>query len=205
MYQHDAVLGRSVSEGFQVRDTVYKTLADEMQAASRGAVSAKGFELAAQRIGTLMRDQFNLAFVDVGGWDTHVNQGGATGYLADRIGELGRGIAGFATAIGSQAWRDRTVVVVSEFGRTFRENGDKGTDHGHGSVYWVAGGGLSGGRLAGEQVAVTQATLNQNRDLPVLTDYRSLIGGLVMRQFGLSAPRVAAMFPNARPADLKLI
>ena len=133
-------LGRSVSEGFAVRDTVFHTLDEEMKAASRGAVSARGFELSAQRIGVLMRQQFNLAFVDVGGWDTHVNQGGATGYLADRIGELGRGLAGFADSIGPEAWRTTTVVVVSEFGRTFRENGDKGTDHGHGSVYWGDGG-----------------------------------------------------------------
>ncbi|WP_271301052.1 DUF1501 domain-containing protein [Sphingomonas sp. CV7422] len=205
MYRNDALLGRSVHAGFDVRDTVYKALADEMTAASRGAVSAKGFELSARRIGTLMRDQFNLAFVDVGGWDTHVNQGGATGYLADRIGALGRGLAGFVAAIGPEAWRTTNVVVVSEFGRTFRENGDKGTDHGHGSVYWVMGGGLSGGRLAGAQVAVSEATLNQNRDLPVLTDYRSLIGGLVRRQFSLSGAQLDTLFPNARPDDLKLI
>ena len=198
-------LGRSVAEGFQVRDTVFRTLDEEMKAASRGAVSTKGFELSARRIGTLMRSQFNLAFVDVGGWDTHVNQGGATGYLADRIGELGRGLAGFVDAIGPEAWRTTTLVVVSEFGRTFRENGDHGTDHGHGSVYWVMSGGLSGGRMAGEQVAITAATLNQNRDLPVLTDYRSLIGGLTARQFGLSRDRVAALFPQAAPVDLRLI
>ena len=67
------------------------------------------------------------------------------------------------------------------------------------------GGGLSGGRLAGAQVAVSEATLNQNRDLPVLTDYRSLIGGLVRRQFSLSGAQLDTLFPNARPDDLKLI
>jgi uncharacterized protein (DUF1501 family) len=205
MYTGHPELARSVSEGFTVRDTVYRTLDQEMKAASRGAVSAKGFALSAQRIGTLMRDRFNLAFVDVGGWDTHVNQGGATGYLADRIGELGRGLAGFAQAIGPEAWRTTSVVVVSEFGRTFRENGDRGTDHGHGSIYWVMGGGVSGGRMAGEQVALSAATLNQDRDLPVLTDYRALIGGLVGRQFGLSAGRLAPLFPNSRTTDLRLI
>jgi uncharacterized protein (DUF1501 family) len=97
------------------------------------------------------------------------------------------------------------VVVVSEFGRTFRENGDRGTDHGHGSVYWVMGGGLLGGRMAGEQVALIEATLNQQRDLPVLTDYRALIGGLVQRQFGLSEARIASLFPQAWPQDLHLI
>lgn len=205
MYQDDPLLRGAVAEGFQVRDTVYQALQGEMAAASRGAVSAKGFELSARRIGTVMRDRFNLAFVDVGGWDTHVDQGGATGYLADCIAELGRGLAGFVDALGPAAWRTTTVVVVSEFGRTFRENGDRGTDHGHGSVYWVMGGGLSGGRMAGEQVALSEATLNQRRDLPVLTDYRALIGGLVQRQFGLSEARIASLFPQARPQDLHLI
>ena len=198
-------LGRSVTEGFAVRDTVFHTLDDEMKAASRGAVSARGFELSAQRIGVLMRQQFNLAFVDVGGWDTHVNQGNATGYLADRIGELGRGLAAFSDSIGPEAWRTTTVVVVSEFGRTFRENGDKGTDHGHGSVYWVMGGGVSGGRIAGAQTAITAATLNQARDLPVLTDYRGLVGGLVKRQFSLGPTQMAALFPRADPVDLRLL
>jgi uncharacterized protein (DUF1501 family) len=188
-----------------VRDTVYKSLSDEMTAASRGAVTAKGFELSARRIGRLMRDQYNLAFVDVGGWDTHVNQGGAQGYLAGRIGELGRGLAGFVDEIGPDAWKDTTVVVVSEFGRTFHENGDRGTDHGHGSVYWVLGGGVRGGRMVGPQVKLAAETLNQNRDLPVLTDYRSLIGGLVQRQFALGGNRLASVFPNARPVQLDLV
>ncbi len=198
-------LGSSVAEGFQVRDAVFKTVDEEMKQASRGAVSPKGFELSARRIGRLMRDQFNLAFVDVGGWDTHVNQGGAQGYLATHIGELGRGLAGFADEIGADAWRNTTVIVVSEFGRTFRENGDKGTDHGHGSIYWVMGGSVNGGRMAGPQVALSQATLNQGRDLPVLTDYRSMIGGLAARQYGLGGERLAAVFPAAKPVDLFLV
>ena len=122
-----------------------------MEAASRNAITARGFELEARRIARLMRDKFNVGFVDVGGWDTHVGQGGAEGYLANRLEELGRGLAAFADEMGA-AWSDTVVVVLSEFGRTFRENGNRGTDHGHGSVYWVAGGGVRGGRIAGEQV-----------------------------------------------------
>jgi uncharacterized protein (DUF1501 family) len=137
-------LGNSVDQGFQVRNEVYQAISQEMQAANRNAVSPKGFELSGQRIGQLMRDKFNLGFVDVGGWDTHVNQGGANGYLAGRLGELGRGLAAFSTEM-QPVWNDTIVVVVSEFGRTFRENGDKGTDHGHGSAYWVMGGSIRGG------------------------------------------------------------
>jgi len=194
-----------VAEGFEVRDDVYKSISEEMIAASRGAVSPKGYELSARRIGRLMREQFNLGFVDVGGWDTHVNQGGATGYLADRLAELGRGLAGFADEIGPAAWHDTAVVVISEFGRTFRENGDKGTDHGHGSVYWVMGGGINGGRLAGEQIRVEQANLFQNRDYPVLTDYRVLLGGLLRRMYGLDAVQLEKVFPKTQPKDLSIV
>jgi uncharacterized protein (DUF1501 family) len=203
MYAGDP-MAKSVGQGFAIRNEVYASLAGQEPAANRGAVSPKGFELAARRMGRLMATDFTLGFVDVGGWDTHVNQGAATGYLADRLSELGRGLAGFAEDIGP-AWRDTTVVVVSEFGRTFHENGDRGTDHGHGSVYWVMGGQVRGGRIAGPQVTLSPATLNQGRDLPVLTDYRGLIGGVASRLYGLSAARVAAVFPHASPINLGLV
>lgn len=197
-------LAASVREGFRVRDDVYQAITDHMVEASRGAVSPKGFELSARRIGRLMREQFNLGFVDVGGWDTHVNQGAAAGYLADRLSELGRGLAGFAEEIGPQ-WQDTVVVVISEFGRTFRENGNKGTDHGHGSAYWVLGGGIKGGRIAGEQIAVDQPHLFQNRDYPVLTDYRALLGGLFQRMYGLDQSGLQRVFASAQSRDLALL
>ena len=203
MYAHSN-LAASVTEGFKVRDDVYRSISEEMMAANRGAVSPRGFELSARRIGRLMREQYNLGFVDVGGWDTHVNQGAATGYLADRLGELGRALAGFSEEIGPAGWRDTTVVVISEFGRTFRENGDRGTDHGHGSVYWVLGGGINGGRIVGEQVKVEQATLFQNRDFPVLTDYRAMFAGLFQRIYGLDAAATQRVFAGVRPAELGL-
>ena len=203
MYAHSD-LASAVEEGFKVRDDVYRSISEEMTAANRGAVSPRGFELSARRIGRLMREQYNLGFVDVGGWDTHVNQGAAQGYLADRLGELGRALAGFAEEVGP-AWRDTVVVTISEFGRTFRENGDRGTDHGHGSAYWVLGGGINGGRILGEQVKVEQPNLFQNRDYPVLTDYRSLFAGLLQRMYGLQTASLERIFASTRPADLGLV
>lgn len=203
MYQ-GRPLESTVEEGFRVRGDVYHAITEHMAEASRGAASPKGFELSARRIGRLMRDQFNLGFVDVGGWDTHVNQGAATGYLADRLTELGRGLAGFAEEIGPK-WNDTVVVVLSEFGRTFRENGNKGTDHGHGSVYWVLGGGIRGGRMVGDQVAVDQAHLFQNRDYPVLTDYRAALGGLLQKLYGLDQTQLNRVFAVVEPRNLGLI
>lgn len=194
----------AVRQGFSVREEAYGSLQDEMVKASRGAVNARGFEAQARRVAALMRDSFNLAFMDVGGWDTHTYQGGADGQLANKIGELGRGLAGFAQESGP-AWANTTVVVISEFGRTFHENGDKGTDHGHGSVYWVLGGGVRGGRMVGPQVRLTLDTLNQQRDLPVLTDYRAMLGGMFTRLYGLRPDRLAQVFPQARPVDLDLV
>jgi uncharacterized protein (DUF1501 family) len=97
------------------------------------------------------------------------------------------------------------VVVISEFGRTFRENGNQGTDHGHGTVYWVLGGGIDGGRIAGEQVDVGFAKLFQQRDFPVLNGYRELLAGLFARLWGLSSAQLDRVLPGAEPRDLRLV
>jgi len=203
MYRNTA-LGPAVTGGFSTRDGILRDMGAEMEAASRNAISAAGFELEARRIATLMRDKFNIGFIDVGGWDTHVGQGGAEGNLANRLEELGRGLAAFASEMGG-AWNDTVVVVLSEFGRTFRENGNRGTDHGHGSVYWIAGGGIRGGRIAGEQVAVQQSTLHQNRDYAVLNEYRALFAGVFARMYGLDAAQLERVFSGVQPKDLQLV
>jgi uncharacterized protein (DUF1501 family) len=203
MYQNTK-LAPQVAEGFSVRNDVMKEMAGEMEAASRNAITTKGFELEARRIAKLMKEQFNVGFVDVGGWDTHVGEGGASGYLAGRLEELGRGLAGFADEIGG-AWQDTVVVVISEFGRTFRENGNRGTDHGHGSVYWLLGGGLHTTGIAGEQIRVEQNTLFQNRDYPVLNEYRAIFGGLFARMYGLGNAQLERVFAGVAPKDLKLL
>lgn len=197
-------LAGTVSGGFEVRDEISREMAGEMEAASRNAIAAKGFALEARRVARLMRERVTLGFIDVGGWDTHVGEGGATGQLATKLGELGRGLALFADEMGPQ-WSNTVVVVVSEFGRTFRENGNRGTDHGHGSAYWVLGGGVKGGRIAGEQVEVKAATLFQNRDYPVLNEYRVVLAGLFRRMYGLSDAQLATVFPGAGARDLGLV
>jgi len=197
-------LAAAVNDGFGVREEVMKKLADEMNESSRGALAPKGFELEARRIGHLMSEQFDLGFLDVGGWDTHVGQGAAAGYLATHLEELGRGLSAFADEMGPR-WNNTVVVVISEFGRTFRENGNRGTDHGHGTTYLVLGGAVRGGRLAGEQQRIEESTLHQGRDLPVLNEYRAVLGGLFRRMYGMSASEIAAIFPDARARDIGLV
>ena len=197
-------LAAASADGLALRKNVSQDLMQEMTAASRGAPSARNFASETRRIATLMREQYRLGFVDVGGWDTHVNQGSVTGGLANNLRNLGEGLAAYADALGEE-WNNTTVVVLSEFGRTFRENGDKGTDHGHGTTYWVLGGGVRGGRIAGEQMAVTQPNLLQNRDYPVLNNYRDVLGGLMQRLWGLRGGQLQSVFPQARPKDLGLV
>src|SRR5437660_8579531 len=175
MYRGTA-LAAQVNEGFAMRDDVMRD----------------------------MKEQFNVGFVDVGGWDTHVGEGGASGFLATRLEELGRGLAAFADEQGA-AWQDTVVVLISEFGRTFRENGNRGTDHGHGTVFWVLGGGIRGGRIAGDQVPVRQETLFQNRDYAVLNEYRGVLGGLFARMYGLEDAQLERIFPGAKARDFALV
>lgn len=204
MYQ-GTPLQAAATDGLQLRQQVAQDLQSEMVAASRGAVNARGFAQQGQRMATLMRDRYRLGFVDVGGWDTHVNQGGADGQLANNLDNLGQGLAAFAEGLGEAEWNNTVVVVVSEFGRTFRENGNKGTDHGHGTTYWVLGGKVRGGRIAGQQVAVNAQNLLQNRDYPVLNNYRDVLGGMLRRMYALSDADLARVFPGAKPRDLQLV
>ncbi|MGD0503383.1 MAG: DUF1501 domain-containing protein [Steroidobacteraceae bacterium] len=197
-------LETAVRDGLDLRQEVAQKIAQEMLSASRSAVNTKGFELEAERMARLMRDKYRVGFVDVGGWDTHVGEGASQGPLAANLASLGRGLQVFAQTLGTE-WNNTVVVVVSEFGRTFRENGNRGTDHGHGSVYWVLGGSVRGGTVAGEQRPVNRANLLQDRDFPVLNDYRAVLGGLFRSMWGLSAVQCDAVFAQVRPLDLKLV
>lgn len=192
-----------VQDGLELRQEVGRVM-EEMKEASRDAITPKGFELEARRLGRLMRDQYRIGFIDVGGWDTHVNEGAAQGTLANNVDSLGKGLAALAQELGGE-WRNTVVAVVSEFGRTFRENGNKGTDHGHGSVYWILGGSINGGRVAGEQTQLERANLFQDRDYPVLNEYRAVLGGLFATLWGLSSQQLQRVFPGSTPIDLHLV
>jgi uncharacterized protein (DUF1501 family) len=197
-------LESAVSNGLELRHEVAQEMADEMTTANRNAINTKGFELEADRMGRLMRDKYRIGFIDIGGWDTHVGEGAAQGTLATNLGSLGRGLQVFSQSLGAE-WNNTVVVVLSEFGRTFRENGNRGTDHGHGTVYWILGGSINGGSIVGEQQQLTHSSLFQDRDYPVLNDYRGLLGGVFRSLWALSPSQSSGIFREAMPIDLRLV
>lgn len=134
-----------------------------------------------------------IAFADVGGWDTHVNQGSSEGQLAQRLSEFGRALAAFSRDLGERM-SDVVVLTMSEFGRTIAENGNVGTDHGHATAMFVLGGGVRGGRVYGTWPTLDPATRFQGRDLAVTTDFRDLFSEVLVGHLG--AVDLAAVFPK---------
>jgi uncharacterized protein (DUF1501 family) len=205
LYSGNDALGQSYREGRAARAQLVGALAAERQVADNGAPPPTGFPGQAARLARLMRRDSNirLAAIGLGGWDTHVNQGNHRGQLADHLRPLGEGLAVLARGLGD-AWADSIVVVLSEFGRTFRENGNGGTDHGHGNVIWVLGGSVKGGRVYGDWPGLASAQLYQGRDLAVTTDFRTALATILERHLRLSNRELEAVLPGAPPAPPEL-
>ena len=134
-----------------------------------------------------------VAFADVGGWDTHVNQGGATGQLAARLDDFAKSLAAFTQDLGDQM-NDVLVLTMSEFGRTAHENGTRGTDHGHATAFFALGGGVRGGKVYGKWPGLGPDQLNEGRDLRLTTDFRSVFSEVAVKHLG--ADRVEKIFPG---------
>jgi uncharacterized protein (DUF1501 family) len=153
------------------------------------------FGQALQQIAQLSKADVGLevAFADLGGWDTHVNQGGAQGQLAVRLTDFARGIAALVTDLGDRM-ADTVVLTMSEFGRAVRENGNRGTDHGHGNAMIIVGGGVRGGRVCGKWPGLAANRRYEGRDLAVTTDFRDVFGEVVVRHLGLG--NAQSVFPG---------
>ena len=134
-----------------------------------------------------------VAFADVGGWDTHVNQGNGTGQLAARLDDFAKSLAAFAQDMGDQM-NDVVVLTMSEFGRTAHENGNRGTDHGHATAFFVLGGGVKGGKVYGKWPGLAADQLNEGRDLRLTTDFRTVFSEIAVKHLG--ATRVEKIFPG---------
>lgn len=151
-----------------------------------------------QQIARMIKADVGLevAFTDVGGWDTHVNEVGARpsqGQLANLLADFGQALAAFSQDMGDRM-ADITMVTMSEFGRTAKENGDRGTDHGHANVMFVMGGDVRGGKVYGDWPGMSPEQLYEGRDLNLTTDFRAVLGELVTKQLGNR--QVASVFPG---------
>jgi uncharacterized protein (DUF1501 family) len=134
-----------------------------------------------------------VAFADVGGWDTHVNQGSSQGQLATRLDDFSRGLSALVADLGDRM-ADTCVLTMSEFGRAVGENGSRGTDHGHGNAMLAIGGGIHGGRVLGRWPGLAPAQRFEGRDLAVTTDFRDVFGEIVVRHLGVEDPKT--IFPG---------
>ncbi len=141
-----------------------------------------------------------VAFTDVGGWDTHVNQGNSRGQLANRLQDFANGISALVTDLGSRM-DDVVVLTMSEFGRTVRENGNRGTDHGHANAMFVIGGGVRGGKVYGDWPGLKNDRLYEGRDLALTTDFRDVFGEVAKRHLGTK--NVQSVFPGYAVSDAK--
>ena len=142
-----------------------------------------------------------IAFADIGGWDTHINQGAAQGQLAGRLDDFSRSIAALVTDLGDRM-ADTVVLTMSEFGRAVGENGNRGTDHGHGNAMMVLGGGVHGGHVYGKWPGLSPEHRFEGRDLAVTTDFRDVFGEIVVRHLGRAGPE--ADLSRLRRAALKV-
>lgn len=198
LYQGGDRLSAMYRQAQAARKEIMPAMEEEMRMADNGAPLPNGFPDDAARLASLMRrnPRMQFAFLALGGWDTHVNQGADTGQLANRLAPLGEGLAILAQRLGP-LFDDTVIVVMSEFGRTVRQNGNNGTDHGHGNAIWLLGGPVAGGKVYGDWQGLAEDKLHEGRDLPVTTDFRSVLLQIGQHHLGLSDRRLEQVFPAA--------
>lgn len=203
MYSGSDPLSRAYREGIAARKKLLADLDQDMTEAAGGAPSASQTTDYTLELGRLIAHDpgIRLAFIALSGWDTHVSQGAAKGQLYNHLKPLSDGLSSLVTALGP-TYADSVVIVISEFGRTLHENGNGGTDHGHGNVLWIMGGRIKGGRVYGQWPGLAEADLYQGRDLAITTDFRSPVCAVLKTHMRLSDGQIDRVFPNFSP-DLK--
>jgi len=191
----DRVLNGTGREAFDAMKLLKSTDPKNYQPAHGADYPSSPFGQALKQIAQLAKAEVGLevAFADVGGWDTHVNQGASQGQLATRLNDFARAIAALATDLGDDL-NDTVILTMSEFGRAVSENGNRGTDHGHGNAMILIGGGVRGGQVHGKWPGLAVEQRYERRDLAVTTDFRDVFGEIVTRHLGVSDPR--PIFPG---------
>ncbi len=193
MNQTDPVIGPAIANGLKARGFSDRTLMDEPQATNRNA-----FPALATAAGTMLKapDGPRIAAMEIGGWDTHTAQANR---LTGPLKQLDAGMVALKAALGD-AWKHTAVLIMTEFGRTARINGTGGTDHGTGSVAFVLGGEVKGGRVLANWPGLGPGKLFEDRDLAPTTDLRSLAKGLLAEHLGMSGPALDQVFPGSASA-----
>jgi uncharacterized protein (DUF1501 family) len=197
LYAGDDAMSLAVREAAATRREIMDSLASDDPKADQGALSLAGFTQDTTRLGQLMARErrVRLAFVPIGGWDTHANQGAARGQLANRLRLLAQGLDALATSLGDRL-AETHILVMSEFGRTVRQNGTNGTDHGHGNVALLLGGATRGGQVLGRWPGLEASALHEGRDLAVTTDFRDIVADVLERGFKLGDAELATVLPG---------
>ena len=191
----DRVLNGTAHEAFDAIRMLQATEVSRYQPADGAEYPRSPFGQALRQIAQLTKADVGLeiAFAEIGGWDTHVNQGSVRGQLANRLDDFARALAALVADLGDRM-DDTLVLTMSEFGRAVNENGGGGTDHGHGNVMLAMGGGVRGGRVYGRWPGLAIEQRYEGRDLAVTTDFRDVFGEIVTRHLGVANP--APIFPG---------
>jgi uncharacterized protein (DUF1501 family) len=191
----DQALRGTGTETFEAIDLLRKADPAKYQPENGAQYPASRLGQSLQQIGQLLKADIGVEvlFLDCGGWDNHVNEGGVQGQLANLLKDMGQGIAAFHQDLGDRM-QNIVFVTMSEFGRTAKENGNRGTDHGHANCMFVMGGDVKGGQVYGKWPGLNEHQLNEGRDLALTTDFRSVLGEVLAKHLGVG--NLKSVFPG---------
>jgi uncharacterized protein (DUF1501 family) len=183
---------------FDAVKTLRNATAQQYEPAAGVQYPGSAFGQSLQQIAQLIKSNVGLevAFAEVGGWDTHANQGSSRGQLANQLRGLGDGIAALYRDLGDRM-QNIVILTMTEFGRAIRQNGSGGTDHGHASCMFIAGGQVKGGKVYGKWPGLAPEQLYEGRDLALTTDFRNVFSEILVKH--MAAKDAAKVFPNFRP------
>jgi uncharacterized protein (DUF1501 family) len=193
----DTVLHGTARESFDALAMLKSVRKSGYQAANGASYPNSSFGKNLKQIAQLIKANVGVqvAFAEIEGWDTHANQGNSKGQLAGRLDGFGQGLAALHADLGDKM-ADVVVVTMSEFGRTVHQNGNRGTDHGHGTCFFVMGGPVKGGKVYGDWPTLAPDKLFQNRDLAVTTDFRDVFAELSVKHLGVPMAAMPTLFPG---------